>query len=69
MRQHRQNLSFEIETSFASGEDVAVFGHVQWESGLLGRRVRMPFAVWAKVVRSGNGDLGERVEFMQIVGE
>jgi hypothetical protein len=31
--------------------------------------VRMPFAVWAKVVRSGNGNLGERVEFMQIVGE
>jgi hypothetical protein len=25
--------------------------------------------VWAKVVRSGNGNLGERVEFMQIVGE
>jgi hypothetical protein len=68
MRQHRHGLSFDAETSFASGEDVAVFGHVQWESGLLGRRVRMPFAVWAKVVRSADGG-GERVEFMQIIGE
>ncbi|KAM0711610.1 hypothetical protein Q7P35_000977 [Cladosporium inversicolor] len=66
MRQHRSGLKFEIETSFTSGdggEDVAVFGHVQWESAHLRRRVRMPFAVWAKVKAQG------RVEFMQIVGE
>jgi hypothetical protein len=66
MREHRHGLLFDAETSFASGEDVAVFGHVQWESGLLGRRVRMPFAVWAKVT---SGVDGEKVEFMQIVGE
>jgi hypothetical protein len=73
MRQHRAGLEFEVETSFASGssgegsenkpQDVAVFGQVQWQSEHLGRRVRVPFAVWAKV--DGRG----RVEFMQIVGE
>ena len=64
MRRHRAGLKFDVETSFSNGdEDVAVFGHVQWESAHLGRRVRMPFAVWAKV--NGEG----RVEFLQIVGE
>ena len=63
MRQHRAGLKFDVETSFANGEDVAVFGRVQWESAHLHRRIQMPFAVWAKV--NGEG----RVEFMQIVGE
>ena len=63
MRQHRSGLKFDVETSFANGEDVAVFGRVQWESAHLHRRIQMPFAVWAKV--DGRG----RVEFMQIVGE
>ncbi|KAM0715656.1 hypothetical protein Q7P37_009154 [Cladosporium fusiforme] len=66
MRQHRRGLKFDVETSFASGaggEDVAVFGRVQWESEEYARRVQMPFAVWAKVGREG------RVEFMQLIAE
>lgn len=63
MRQHRKGLKFDIETAFGQGEDSAVFGHVQWESEHLGRRVQMPFAVWAKVNKEG------RVEYLQIVGE
>jgi len=65
MRQPRPGLDFEVETLFgdATGRDIAVFGQVQWQSAHLGRRVRLPFAVWAKV------DGGGRVEFMQIVGE
>lgn len=64
MRLHRSGLKFDVDHSFGSGgDDFAVFGHVQWESKHLGRRVQMPFAVWAKVNAEG------RVEFMQIVGE
>jgi len=73
MRQHRPGLAFDVETCFGGDDDaaatggkgrnVAVFGHVQWQSEHLDRRVRVPFAVWAKV--DGRG----RVEFMQIVGE
>lgn len=63
MQLHRKGLKFDVETSFGQGEDSAVFGHVQWESEHLGRRVQMPFAVWAKVNKEG------KVEFLQIVGE
>jgi hypothetical protein len=63
MRRHRPGHKFFVETSFASREDVAVFGTVTWESAHLERRVQMPFAVWAKVDGIG------RVEFIQIVGE
>lgn len=63
MRRHRSGLKFDVETSFSQGEDVAVFGQVQYESKHLSRRVQLPFAVWGKV--NGEG----RVEFFQIVAE
>lgn len=66
MRRHRPGLKFDVETSFASGaggEDVAVFGHVQWDSEEYARRLRMPFAVWAKVNQEG------KVEFMELIAE
>lgn len=71
MRQHRRGLKFDVETNFGSGDrtgkggeqDVAVFGQVQWDSEEFGRRVQMPFAVWAKV------DGGGRVGFMELIAE
>lgn len=63
MRRHRKGLKFEIEHSFASGEDVAVFGRATYESVAMGRAAQPSFAVWAKVGKEG------RVETVQLIGE
>ncbi len=45
-------VEFRTEQAFASGEDVAVFGHFTYRSRGLGKRVTTPFAIRA-VVRGG----------------
>ena len=43
--------AFEIKTSFASGENVAVFGSMTYRSKTLGKSFTSPFSIWATVVQ------------------
>ena len=45
-----ENLEFEIEEIFGSGENVAVFGTLTYKSNTLHKVTNSPFSIWAKVV-------------------
>jgi ketosteroid isomerase-like protein len=42
--------TFQVTTMFASGENVAVFGHFRYRSKSIGKTVASPFAILVKVV-------------------
>ena len=45
-----ENQAFNVTTMFASGENVAVFGHFRYKSHSLGKVVSSPFSILVKVV-------------------
>jgi hypothetical protein len=50
MFQRWENQAFNINTMFASGENVAVFGDFRYKSHSLGKSVTSPFAILVKVL-------------------
>ena len=60
VRQAWDTVMFEAEHVFASGGDVAIFGHFTYRSTALGKTITTPFAIRAEV-RNG------KVSFMQFM--
>jgi hypothetical protein len=50
MFQRWENQAFNVNTMFASGENVAVFGDFRYKSHSLGKVVTSPFAILVRVV-------------------
>ena len=51
------NETFEIQTLFGVGEDVAVFGSFTYRSRSLGQVSVSPFPIWCKVNEDGKGEI------------
>ena len=45
--------AFDVEVALGEGEEVAVFGHVRFRSTVMGKEVRSPFSVLARVRGGG----------------
>ena len=60
LRRAWDTVMFEAEHIFASGGDVAIFGHLTYRSTAMGKTVTTPFAIRAEVTES-------KVSFMQFM--